>query len=173
MFPDVTPLPVEPPVELPSDEPELDVFESETALAFNATVLVSEPDVSFNVPLNVPVAVLLKFIWSCAPVAEFTLAADNVDAPEEKPVPVTVTVVAPVRLVPVTTTVDVCVLFTVTFPKSTVEPLAGDVYVADVVVPPEDEPLTVAFRVTLTVVLPLVRVRVPVYVPPYAPLKLT
>ena len=35
------------------------------------------------------------------------------------------------------------------------------------------EPVTVAFKFTLITVLPFVRVNVPEYVPPFAPLKLS
>ena len=67
----------------------------------------SEPETSLRVPVNVPAVALLKFIWSCAPVLELTLEAERLVEPVEKPVPVTVTVVAEVSPVPFTTTVEV------------------------------------------------------------------
>lgn len=90
--------------------------------------------------------------------------------------PLTVTVVDPVKPVPLTTTVLVVVLLAVHVPKSIVEPLAGEENTADEV--DDDEPLddddaAVALRLTLIVVLPLVSVNVPVYEPAVADLKFT
>lgn len=153
MSPDVAP--DEPPVEPESDEPE---SEPDTALAVSATVRVSEPEDSLRVPLNVPADALLKLICSCAPVVEFTFAADSVVAPAENPVPETDTVVELDRFAPCTITVEVCVLLTVTEPKSMVEPLAGEENAAC----DEDDPETVALSVTLITVEPLVSVKVPV-----------
>ena len=118
----------------------------------------------------------LKLICSCAPASELTFVADSVVTPVEKPVPLTVTVVDPVKPVPLTTTVLVVVLLAVHVPKSIVEPLAGEENTADEV--DDDEPLddddaAVALRLTLSMVLPLVSVNVPVYEPAVADLKFT
>lgn len=87
-----------------------------------------------------------------------------------KPVPETETAVAEVKPLPFTFT-DCCEdVLAFTVPKLTVEPFVGEVKLPPVTVV---EPETVAFNVTFTVLLPFVRVRVPVYVPPFAPLKFT
>ena len=80
--------------------------------------------------------------------------------PVRNPVPVTATVIASVRPVPMTGTYVVLFLPAVTVPKSTVEPAAGLVMPAVTGVEPPPE--TVALRLTLMVVEPFLRVSVPV-----------
>lgn len=89
-----------------------------------------------------------------------TFVALRLVEPAVNPVPLTATDVADVSPVPFTTTVMVFVVLSSVEPKSTVEPLVGDV-IADVVVVLVDDAI-VALRLTLTVLLPLVSESVPV-----------
>ena len=105
-----------------------------------------------------------------APLVESIFDALRLVVLAVKPVPETATVVADVKPVPFTTT-DCCNdLLGSTEPKLIVEPFVG---VANDGPGSVEEPDIVALSVTFIVVLPLVRVSVPVYVPPFAPLKFT
>ena len=111
----------------------------------------------------------LKFTCSVPPLVEFIVLALSEVVFTEKPVPLMLTVAASVKLEPFTFTDFWLVVFAVQVPKSTVLPFVGLLNVGVVVV----VPATVAFRFTLIVVLPFVRVSVPEYEPPEVPLKLT
>ena len=88
---------------------------------------------------------------------ELTFEALRLVEPAVNPVPLTATDVADVSPEPFTTTVIVFDVLSPVEPKSTVEPFVGDVIA--VVVVEVDEDAIVAFSVTLTVLLPLVRER--------------
>ena len=88
---------------------------------------------------------------------ELTFDALRLVEPAVNPVPLTATDVADVSPEPFTTTVIVFVVLSSVEPKSTVEPFVGDVIA--IVVVEVDEDAIVAFSVTLTVLLPLVRER--------------
>ena len=138
-------------------------------VALRFTLVETEPLVMVSVPVYVPPEVPLKFTCSVPPLVEFIVLALSEVVFTEKPVPLMLTVAASVKLEPFTFTDCWLVVFAVQVPKSTVLPFVGLLNVGVVVV----VPATVAFRFTLIVVLPFVRVNVPEYEPPEVPLKLT